>query len=270
MGRTIKETAAWFKHDFDMRNDDKIMAVRRKFKHEGYSIWNMLLEKLTDSSNFELVYNEFNLELWGGDFDIEPEKLKQIIDYFIALNLIKLQDEIIFSPNHKTRFDPLFRKRKNERDKYSTSEIEESSISDDESTQNRIEKNRIDKKELSDLEIFDAFRKLYGGVKKGNQTEFKNFQKKHKDWKEILPKLTKIIQKQIEHRRRKELKKEFVPEWKHLTTWINNRCWEEEIPLVDNVSADGRFNPNGKGYAIDPQAYMNGTMPQGTPIERKP
>ncbi len=268
MGRTIKETAEWFKHDFDMRNDDKIMAVRRKFKHEGYSIWNMLLEKLTDSSNFELIYNDFNLELWGGDFDIEPQKLKQIIDYFIALNLIELQDGVIFSTKQKMRFDPLFRKRKTERDKYSSSEIKETDVSDDESTQSRVEKSRVDKKDKENLAVFDEFRKLYGGHKNGCETEFKNFQKKHKDWKTILPQLPEIIKRQIEQRRRKALKKEFVPEWKHLSTWINKRCWEEETPLVDVVLPDGRINPNGTGYAVDPQAYMNGTMPQGTPIKK--
>lgn len=263
MGRNIKETAEWFKHDFDMRNDDKILAVRRKFKHEGYSIWNMLLEKLTDSKNFELFYDDLNIELWSGDFDIEPEKLKQIIDYFIVLKLIQLENNNIFSSQLKIRFDPLYRKREYDRERLSSTKKNDNTDNRNESTQSRVEKSRVDINTRSDLDIFDGFRKLYGGIKKGNETEFKNFQKKHKDWKEVLPQLEPIIKKQIEHRRRKELKKEFVPEWKHLQTWINQRCWEEELSLPDGISPDGRFNPNGNGYAIDPQAYIHGTPPKG-------
>jgi len=262
MGRNIKETAEWFKHDFDMRNDDKILAVRRKFKHEGYSIWNMLLEKLTDSKDFELLYDDLNVELWAGDFDIEPEKLKQIIDYFIVLKLIESDDNRIFSPNQKNRFNSLIRKRETERNKYSSSEIEENSILDNESTQSRVEKSRVDKKTLSDSEVFDDFRKLYFGIKKSNQTEFENFKKKTKDWKEVLPQLTEIIKKQIEYRRRLALKNEFVPEPKHLQTWINKRCWEDEIPNMEG-SYVLPHSSTGNGYAINPQEYINGTPPQG-------
>lgn len=272
MGRYTKETADWFKHDFDMRNDDKIMAVRRKFKHEGYSIWNMLLEKFTDTPNFELIYDDFNLELWGGDFDIEPQKLRQIIDYFIIVKLIELEEGVIFSPTQKMRFDPLFRRRKSDRDRYSAAEMDELGISDEESTQSRVEKSRVEKKEEEkdekNLVVFEEFRKLYGGQKNGCETEFKNFKKRHKDWKEILPQLPEIIKRQIEQRRRKALKKEFVPEWKHLATWINKRCWEEETPLVEVIAPDGRVNPNGNGYAIDPQAYIFGTPPKGTPVKK--
>ena len=33
--------------------------------------------------------------------------------------------------------------------------------------------------------------------------------------------------KQIETRKKLLLDREFVPSWKHLKTYINNRCWEE-------------------------------------------
>jgi hypothetical protein len=78
------------------------------------------------------------------------------------------------------------------------------------------------------LLIFDEFRKKYPGTKKGNATEFENFKKKHKDWKEVLPTLSSVIDNQI---RAKEIRRQngaFVPEWKNLQTWINQRCWEEE------------------------------------------
>jgi hypothetical protein len=131
-----------------------------------------------------------------------------------------------------------------------------------------ITKTKTNSEISDDEKIFNDFRELYGGTKNGNPTEFKNFQKKHKDWKEVLPQLPAIIKKQIEHRRRLTLKNEFVPHWKNLSTWINQRCWEQEIPLIANGAADGRINPNGNGYAVDPQAYIFGTPPKGTPIKR--
>lgn len=87
----------------------------------------------------------------------------------------------------------------------------------------------------SELITFDVFRKLYPGTKRGNKTEFDNFCKKHKDWKEVLPYLTVVIKEQIAVKEAKKQKKEFVPEWKNLQTWINQRCWEEEIAKTDTV-----------------------------------
>ena len=85
------------------------------------------------------------------------------------------------------------------------------------------------KKELSyNNVIFEKFRQKYLGNKKGNETEFNNFCK-HKDWKEVLLLLEPAIDNQILERQKKIDNKQFVPEWKHLQTWINKRCWEEEM-----------------------------------------
>ena len=52
MARPKKNNAEYFTHDADMRNDVKIKALRRKFSHTGYAVWNYLLETLTDSDFF--------------------------------------------------------------------------------------------------------------------------------------------------------------------------------------------------------------------------
>jgi len=82
-------------------------------------------------------------------------------------------------------------------------------------------------------ETFEIFRKKYYGKKTGLETEFKNFIKKHKDWREVLPLLLPAVNKQIEEReamieRQKKDRNVFVAFPKHLKTWINNRSWEEE------------------------------------------
>jgi hypothetical protein len=76
---------------------------------------------------------------------------------------------------------------------------------------------------------FEIARKLYPGTKRGLETEFNNLKKKHKDWSVIVPVLFEQILNQISWRRWKNGRKEFVPEWKNLQTWINNRCWEDEL-----------------------------------------
>lgn len=77
--------------------------------------------------------------------------------------------------------------------------------------------------------VFDIFRKDYLGTKRGNDIEFTNFLKKHKDWKEVLPLLSERLIYQKEARQVRRANKLFVPEWKNLQTWINQRCWEEQI-----------------------------------------
>jgi hypothetical protein len=111
MARPKKENADYFSHDKDMRNDYKIKAIRRKYKNEGYAIWNMLLEHLTDCDYFEYEYTDLNIELLSGDFDIEPSLLKEMIEYFILLKLLILKDGVIKSQQLIKRFDSLLKKR---------------------------------------------------------------------------------------------------------------------------------------------------------------
>jgi hypothetical protein len=112
MARPKKFNAEYFSHDADMRNDSKIKAVRRRFGLKGYAVWNMILELLTDTDYFEYEWNDLNIELAAGDFDIEPEELKQIIEYFLQLELLQLENNKIMSLRHKNRLNTVLLKRK--------------------------------------------------------------------------------------------------------------------------------------------------------------
>ena len=85
--------------------------------------------------------------------------------------------------------------------------------------------------ENSDEILFNTFRNKYPGTKKGNDTEFENFCKKHNNWKEILPQLLPFLEEQIKNRDILRGQGLFVPEWKHLQTWINQKAWEETITI---------------------------------------
>jgi hypothetical protein len=120
-GRPLKNYAEYFTHDRDMRNDEKIRAVRRRFGHLGYSIWCMTLEKLTNSEAFCIIENDVNTELLAADFDIDASKLTEIWDYMIEIDLLQratrdldgneLSPAKIQSRRLIERFNPLIAKR---------------------------------------------------------------------------------------------------------------------------------------------------------------
>jgi len=105
--------------------------------------------------------------------------------------------------------------------------------------------NGNEKEDINVIE-FDVFRKLYQGTKRGNETEFKNFTK-HKDWKIILPTLKSCYETQVEQRKKLKDSGKFVPEWKMLQTWINQRCWEEEYFFNENKVQTRKGNNIPKG-----------------------
>ena len=86
---------------------------------------------------------------------------------------------------------------------------------------------------------FDVFRKAYPGSKRGLGTEFENFRRKHKDWREVLPLLLPAAKAYAEQTRTRGTPKEYI---KHLQTWINNRCWETEYQ-PENNSNNGNIRP---------------------------
>ena len=143
MARPKKDNADYFSHDKDMRNDNKLKAVRRKFKNEGYAIWNMLLEHLTDCDFFEYEYTELNIELLSGDFDIEPKLLKEIIDYFILLNLLILEGGFIKSLQLIKRFDSLLSKRKRDNKRVIASENPQSKVKESKVKEIIIKKQKV-------------------------------------------------------------------------------------------------------------------------------
>lgn len=52
---------------------------------------------------------------------------------------------------------------------------------------------------------------------------------------EVLPLLKPAVAAQILHRKNLRDKGQFVPEWKNIQTWINQRCWEEIITTAEEV-----------------------------------
>lgn len=81
------------------------------------------------------------------------------------------------------------------------------------------------------IEAFELFRKNYPGTKRGYETELKVFQK-HKDWRKCVDLLLPALQNELEWREACAAAGIWVPPWKIMQTWLNQRCWEQELPVV--------------------------------------
>lgn len=105
---------------------------------------------------------------------------------------------------------------------------------------NKNDKN--DKNEKKDIKsIFEIFRKAYKGTKKGLDVEYDNFIKKNDS--DIVNLLLPSLEKEIEYRSKARDANAFVAEWKNLSTWINQKCWEQEF---------GEITPRVNGHRIEP------------------
>ena len=52
----------YFSHDYNARNDEKMIAVRMKHGAEGYGIFFMILEKMRESENYMCIKDYNNID----------------------------------------------------------------------------------------------------------------------------------------------------------------------------------------------------------------
>lgn len=105
MARPTKQNAEYFSHDVHMRNDVKIKALRRKYKHLGYSIFNITLELLGDAEYFELKWDDLSIELLTPEYDCDADELKEVINYCIQLDLFQIDYGYLHSKNFTKRLE---------------------------------------------------------------------------------------------------------------------------------------------------------------------
>lgn len=98
--------------------------------------------------------------------------------------------------------------------------------------ENRNEIEVINKKEIA--EKFEIFRKQYPGSKGGSEVELKNFLRKSKQ--EDIELLLPALEREKSHKQKLKESKLFCPEWKNLSTWINQKCWTQELPEIKETN----------------------------------
>ena len=100
MARPHKNTAEWYKHSRDFRNEPRVKAVRKRFRNDGYAVIHYFFEEMIKCEHFEMQYNDLLKKIYSADFDVTEKKLDQIVDYCTDLNLLGLNPEngYLYSP----------------------------------------------------------------------------------------------------------------------------------------------------------------------------
>lgn len=174
MAKPEKNNAEYFSHDSCMRNDPKVKALRRKFRHEGYSAYCMILELLTDSANFEYDFNDINTEIIAGDFDLEPNNLQEIIAYSCHIGLFIREGTVIFSLGLKHRLKSVIDKRNNAKARYLSQKEQKSIESVTDTTQSKVKERKVnERRDYTREEFFKSVLEFFGFSEISNFSNYK-------------------------------------------------------------------------------------------------
>lgn len=141
-----------------------------------------------------------------------------------------------------------------------------------------IKKDNIEKEYKEKFKSFVSLYKKMGGKARGIDTEFNDFTKRHKDWKEILPYLSLAVQRETKARQQAKIEKKFFPEPKMLQTYLGKqRAWELYVTIGEDVDTN-EYNPicdvslNWNDYykCYIYTGYWNGYIPDGYTDENRP
>ena len=158
-----------------------------------------------------------SLETWGKRWKWDKSKVRRFLKLLESDTMIELKSE-----RKTTRITVC------KYDSYQTIRNANETQSIWQTTPNNNDNN--ENKEY--MSIFEGFRSIYPGTKRGLETEFKEL-KKHSDWKTVLPLLTPALNNEIRHKQALIANNEFCASWKNLKTWLNGRCWEQEIKATE-------------------------------------
>ncbi|MGV8095985.1 MAG: Lin1244/Lin1753 domain-containing protein [Mangrovibacterium sp.] len=242
MSRPRKNNAEYFSHDSDMRNNRKVKALRAKHGNTGYACFCMTLEMLTDADNFTVTLDEVEMELIAADFGFTVVELRDIWNTAKNLRLIELENDNLSCHALVERLQPVLNERIRQREKAAKRWLSKGETKPGDNSTGVLPRendapamqSKGKKRKENISVIFDQFRVEYPGTKRSLKTEFENFLKKNKP--EVVELLLPALNKEKEHRYQLARNKQFAPEWKNLSTWINQRCWEQEFPEVKPVN----------------------------------
>ena len=81
--------------------------------------------------------------------------------------------------------------------------------------------------------------KKAGGRVRGVDTEFDEFSKRHKDWKQVIPYLETALQREVKARNQAKANKTFFPEIKNLRTYLGKqRAWEMFVTIGEDITKE--------------------------------
>ncbi|MDR1938255.1 MAG: DUF4373 domain-containing protein [Tannerellaceae bacterium] len=104
----MKKGTYYFSHDFNARNDEKVVAIRMKYGMEGYGIYFALLELLGEGTDYIRV-KDYNIIAF--DLRVDSSKVKSIVEDF-GLFAFADDGKCFYSESFTDRMKPLDNMRK--------------------------------------------------------------------------------------------------------------------------------------------------------------
>jgi hypothetical protein len=87
----------YFNHFYGLRNQTEVLEIRAEFGVEGYGLYLMLLETIAESETISI--NKNLIKGLSLNLNCDLERLKNLINFCVKLNLFYLENDFIFS-NH--------------------------------------------------------------------------------------------------------------------------------------------------------------------------
>jgi len=158
MPRPQKNNADYFPHYNGLRNHRKVKMLRNKFGPVlGYAFWCMMLEWLTEHDGLEWEFSEIEIEMFASELGVSDAEIPPMVNYCIKIELLfKNQDGFIYSESLNDTLNPVFEKRKVEREKSKARQRRDNGtfikaqvttsggVSDAEIPQSKVEYSKVD------------------------------------------------------------------------------------------------------------------------------
>jgi hypothetical protein len=239
----MKETF-YVRHDYNSRNDEKILKLRRKYPNgSGYGVYWMLIEKLAESSEGRIRLAD--IEDIAFELHLESEWITDVIKSY---DLFNFNDTFFWS--NRLLSDLKTRQEKSKQailankirwDKKANpiqTDTERSPDGIQGKEKKGKEKKEKDKKYTNPdglkVELFNSFWKAYPKKVARQACEKKFYQVIEKLNTSIVPKILEAIEKQKLTDQWQKDGGKFIP---HPATWLNQGRWEDEtevdIPKTD-------------------------------------
>lgn len=258
-----------FPHEYNARNNPKLQNVLSALGLEGIGLYWCLIEQLYEQGG-KIPINQCNCIAFALHLDCNC--IERIINdfglfetdsqYFWSNRVLDaINQQVSLSEKRKSASQKRWQKDTVDAnamqldcncilEKESNKEKEDiyNNINNNISLQTNItnkEKKANKKKKVftQSEQQFEDFRLHYPGIKRGFQIEFDNFKKKHPNWQDILPLLIPAVDRLIAYSERCRARGQFVAEYPHLQTWLNQSRWEIEYPEV----TEQQQNPTNYG-----------------------
>lgn len=242
-----KKGFSYYSSDTDRYQDIRIKRLKKQCGCSGIAIYDYVLCEIYRVRGSYLEWDENSQFDVAEYMQVSEEFVSEVIDHCLGIGLFckKVFDKqnVLTSKSIQLRCIDMSNRSKRKSNSIPeaidlVSKIQEPVVK--ETKQVRSEEKPINV-ESGLLEEFELFRKKYPGSKRGLDTEFNNFKKKHKDYHEVVFDLNKAIDALMEWREAKKANGQFVPEYANLQTWINQRRWEVELEKI-TINGTDRIN----------------------------